>query len=134
MKTSGDKSLIKVLYLQLKELIKKFPLISNIDTIDIEIDDKEKCSTYFIRLGIKISEFEKGIPPYRKHKWEIFKNREIRINGGLFLYTGELGKWNDNLKHNSYYEIAFAVDEILEYVGYPVCKNAPGLVSYVLIN
>lgn len=131
MKLRGNKALVKIVYKQLTQVIKNYPIISGIDEIEIEID--EKCSSYFIRLAIPLKTFEEKIPIYSKDTWEIIKDREIRVNGDLYFYNSELEKYTKDRNFKNYYKIADYIDETLEYIGFPVCENKPGLVSYVLV-
>jgi hypothetical protein len=104
MKVKGNEGLVKIVYKQLRQIIKNYPIISGVGEIDIETD--EKCCSYFIRLEIPLKTFEEKIPIYNRDAWEIIKDREIRINGGLYFYTSELEKYSKDSKFRNHYKIS----------------------------
>lgn len=119
-----------IVHKQLIEFLKNYSLIISIK--ELKILEKNNCTDFFIRLEIDLNEFEKTIPDFLISTWELNKKREIRKNGGLFFYTEELNMWSLPFSEKKHNDIQTFVNEILQFVGSPVCDKKEGLVTYFL--
>lgn len=124
-KYNGLEILIKK---HLNEFIKKNNLIKSI--YDFEILEKNNIPSYFLRLTVNSEIFEETIPEKLKKNWNKFKEKEKNKHGGLYFYPQELSKYSSKFTIKQNTDISIFLQEIFEFVGFPLSDGNQGLITY----